>query len=103
MEDCTSTFWPNVSQLFYFPLLVYAFLHAKEHFVFFYIVITGARFFPFSGLYKTPWYAVVAGISVASATLSYKSLSPTFLAALFDICLVVWVVLLKRDAKVKSS
>lgn len=58
MEDCTSTFWPNVSQLFYFPLLVYAFLHAKEHFVFFYIVITGAHFFLLVGYIKhrgMPW------------------------------------------------
>jgi hypothetical protein len=95
--------WLNISQLFYFPLLVYAFLHTKEHFVFFYIVITGAHFFPFSWLYRTPWYAMVAGVSVLGATLGYRTLSPSMLAGLFGICLLVLVVLLSRDRKVKSS
>lgn len=54
--------WLNFSQLFYFPLLVFALVQMPEYFIMVFAIITGAHFLPYSWFYKTPWYAAFAGI-----------------------------------------
>jgi len=38
--------WLNLSQLFYFPFLVFILLQQPDYFVMTYVIITGAHFFP---------------------------------------------------------
>lgn len=54
--------WLNFAQLFYFPVLIFAYMRAPEHFLMTYGIITGAHFFPYAWLYLTPAYAVGAGL-----------------------------------------
>jgi hypothetical protein len=52
----------NFAQLFYFPVLLFVFMKYPQHMVLAYAVITGAHFFPYAWYYKTPAYAVMAGV-----------------------------------------
>lgn len=38
--------WLNFAQLFYFPILIFVLLRSPDDFIFVYVVITGAHFFP---------------------------------------------------------
>jgi hypothetical protein len=54
--------WLNFAQLFYFPILIFVLLRSPENFVFVYVVITGAHFFPYAWYYNTKVYAIMAGV-----------------------------------------
>jgi hypothetical protein len=54
--------WLNFAQLFYFPILVFVLIKSPEYFVFVYVVITGAHFFPYAWYYNTKVYAIMAGV-----------------------------------------
>lgn len=54
--------WLNFAQLFYFPILIFALLRSPQNFVFVYVVITGAHFFPYAWYYKAKVYAIMAGV-----------------------------------------
>jgi hypothetical protein len=54
--------WFNFAQLFYFPILVFVLLKSPEYFIFVYVVITGAHFFPYAWFYNAKIYAIMAGI-----------------------------------------
>lgn len=61
----------NFAQLFYFPFLVFILIKSPDYFIMTYAIITGAHFFPYSWFFKTPFYAVFAGIiSVGSLLLA---------------------------------
>ncbi|WP_207896012.1 DUF7010 family protein [Hymenobacter gummosus] len=68
--------WLNLAQLFYFPVLVYAYMRAPQQFVMVYGIITGAHFFPYAWLYRTPAYAVGAGL-IAVGCLVLALAAPT--------------------------
>lgn len=54
--------WLNFAQLFYFPILIFVLVRSPEQFVFVYVVITGAHFFPYAWFYNARIYAVMAGV-----------------------------------------
>lgn len=54
--------WLNIAQLFYFPFLFFFLGSSPDFFVMTYAIITGAHFFPYSWFYRTPWFAVAAGV-----------------------------------------
>lgn len=54
--------WLNFAQLFYFPILIFVLLRSPENFVFVYVVITGAHFFPYAWYYNAKIYAIMAGV-----------------------------------------
>ncbi len=61
--------WLNFAQLFYFPFLVFVLIKMPDYFAMTYVIITGAHFFPYAWFYKTPWYAIMAGITSIGALL----------------------------------
>lgn len=84
--------WLNIAQLFYFPILIIAFIKVPEHFISCFAIITGAHFFPYSWLYKTRAYAIAASvISVGSALILFAVKHHHFIAtALFmSVCLLI--------------
>ncbi len=54
--------WLNFAQLFYFPILIFVLLRSPDDFIFVYVVITGAHFFPYAWYYDTKVYAIMAGV-----------------------------------------
>ena len=69
-----------------------------------YAIITGAHFFPYSWFFKTPFYAVFAGIiSVGSLLLALNiPTENTYLIPLFtSVCLFILTLLLYFDYKRK--
>ncbi|MFM8741270.1 MAG: DUF7010 family protein [Cytophagales bacterium] len=54
--------WLNFAQLFYFPILIFVLLRSPEDFVFVYVVITGAHFFPYAWYYNAKVYSIMAGV-----------------------------------------
>jgi len=59
--------WLNISQLFYFPFLIFSLIKFPDNFVMIYVIITGAHFFPYSWFYKTNLYAIFAGLIAVGA------------------------------------
>ncbi len=57
----------NFAQLFYFPILIFMYMKYPQHMVLVYVVITGAHFFPYAWYYKTPAYAIMAGVTTVGA------------------------------------
>jgi hypothetical protein len=57
--------WLNLAQLFYFPILIFAYMRAPQQFLMVYGIITGAHFFPYAWLYLTRAYAGAAGVIAA--------------------------------------
>ncbi len=54
--------WLNFAQLFYFPLLMFIYGRYPQHFIMAYGIITGAHFFPYAWFYKSPAFALLAGL-----------------------------------------
>ncbi|WP_010519971.1 DUF7010 family protein [Croceivirga radicis] len=54
--------WLNLAQLFYFPFLILIITSIPDYFLFGYVVITGAHFFPYAWYYKESGFAVLGGI-----------------------------------------
>lgn len=83
----------NFAQLFYFPILIFMYMKYPQHMVLVYVVITGAHFFPYTWYYKTPAYAIMAGVTtVGSLVLSliFKEERDVFwIPAYMAVCLFV--------------
>jgi hypothetical protein len=98
--------WLNFAQLFYFPFLVFVLIKMPDYFIMVYAIITGGHFFPYSWYYKTPWYAIFAGLIVIGA-LFLGLLLPVDKMFLLPVCLslslVVLTILLWIDARKKAS
>jgi hypothetical protein len=98
--------WLNFAQLFYFPFLVFVLIKMPDYFIMVYAIITGGHFFPYSWYYKTPWFAILAGLIVVGAL--YLGLvlpvDKMFLLPLsMSLSLVVLTILLWIDARKKGS
>ncbi|OFX51538.1 MAG: hypothetical protein A2066_16990 [Bacteroidetes bacterium GWB2_41_8] len=97
--------WLNFAQLFYFPFLVFTLIKTPEYFVMVYAIITGAHFFPYAWFYKTPWYAIFAGI-ISIAAMAFGLILPPeemyFIPAFMSASLVILTVLLHFDSKSKT-
>nr|WP_321523433.1 hypothetical protein [uncultured Macellibacteroides sp.] len=59
--------WLNFAQLFYFPFLIFTLVKMPDYFIMTYAIITGAHLFPYAWLYKTKWYAILAGVIAVGA------------------------------------
>ena len=98
--------WLNFAQLFYFPFLVFILLKMPDYFIMVYAIITGGHFFPYSWYYKTPWFAIFAGLIVAGA-LYLGLILPVekmyLLPLSMSLSLMVLTVLLWIDAKKKAN
>lgn len=68
--------WLNFAQLFYFPVLIFMYMRAPQHFVMTYGIITGAHFFPFAWLYLTRAYAGAAGVVAGGCLLLELTVAP---------------------------
>jgi hypothetical protein len=98
--------WLNFAQLFYFPFLVFVLIKMPDYFIMVYAVITGGHFFPYSWYYKTPWFAILAGLIVVGALFLGLVLpvDKMFLLPLsMSLSLVVLTILLWIDARKKGS
>lgn len=98
--------WLNFAQLFYFPFLIFVLIKMPDYFVMVYVIITGGHFFPYSWFYKTPWYAIFAGLIVVGALVLGLILpaEKMFLLPLsLSLSLVVLTILLWIDARKKAS
>lgn len=98
--------WLNISQLLYFPFLVYALAKAPEYFVMMYVIITGAHLFPYAWFYKTNIYAIFAGIIAVGAVILGLLLKPelTFVIPLFmSFCAAILAILLYCNSKRKAK
>ncbi|MCE7053872.1 hypothetical protein LZF95_04215 [Algoriphagus sp. AGSA1] len=97
--------WFNFAQLFYFPLLFVFLKHMPEYFIMAYAIITGAHLFPFSWLYKNPYYGVFGGIiSLGSFIIAWSFFEKqTFLVPFFTsmmlFSLSVWLTIDVRKKK----
>jgi len=66
----------NITQLFYFPILILVIKFTPTYFLPVFMIITGAHFFPYAWFYKQPMYAIMAGvISVSAVVLSFTVLT----------------------------
>ncbi len=95
----------NFAQLFYFPFLFFILAKMPNYFVMFYVIITGAHFFPYAWFYKTNLFAVFAGIIVIGALVLGLKLAANkmYLVPVFmGISLLVLTLLLYRDSKRKQ-
>lgn len=54
--------WLNFAQLFYFPLLLFIYERYPQHFIMAYSIITGAHLFPYAWFYRSPPFAIMAGV-----------------------------------------
>ena len=61
--------WLNFAQLFYFPFLIFTLIKMPDYFAMVYVIITGAHFFPYSWFYRTPYFAIFAGLISIGALL----------------------------------
>lgn len=98
--------WLNFAQLLYFPFLVFILIKSPDYFVMGYAIITGAHFFPYAWFYKTPLYAVFAGVISIGAMLIGLMVAPEqmyLIPAAMSASLVVLTVLLYFDSRKKSS
>ncbi|MCC3160766.1 hypothetical protein LJ737_26250 [Hymenobacter sp. 15J16-1T3B] len=68
--------WLNFAQLFYFPVLIFMYMRAPQHFVMTYGIITGAHLFPFAWLYRTTAYAGAAGLIAAGCLVLELTAAP---------------------------
>lgn len=97
--------WLNFAQLFYFPFLIFTLVKFPTYFVMTYAIITGAHFFPYAWFYKTPLFAIAAGIISVGAMLGGFILESEmmFLIPLsVSIALILLSVLLYADSNGKS-
>lgn len=98
--------WLNFAQLFYFPILIFALSRFADYFVMVYVIITAAHFFPYSWLYKTPVYAIMAGFITVGAMLLGLRAAPEqlFLIPLFlSVSLLILAGLLYADYRKKLA
>ena len=89
----------NIAQLMYFPLLFWVFAKSPEHMVLFFIVITGAHFFPYGWFYHTKAYYIMAPvISIMSMAIGWTMdverlwilpLAMVFLLLILDVWLYI--------------
>lgn len=92
--------WLNIAQLFYFPFLIFALIKFPEYFVMFYVIITGAHFFPYAWFYNVKWYAIFAGLIAILGMVGGLILSADkmyFLPFGMSICLALLTYLLYMD------
>lgn len=68
--------WLNFAQLFYFPVLIFMYMRAPQHFVMTYGIITGAHFFPYAWLYLTRAYAGAAGVIAGGCLVLELTVAP---------------------------
>lgn len=97
--------WLNFAQLFYFPFLIFTLIKNPDNFVMVYAIITGAHFFPYAWFYKTPLYAVFAGIiTIGSLILGLVlPVEHTYnIPAFVSILLLLLTGLLSFDSRKKS-
>lgn len=97
--------WLNFTQLFYFPFLIFTLVKFPTYFVMTYAIITGAHFFPYAWFYKTPLFAIAAGIISVGALLGGFILESEmmFLIPLsVSMALILLSIFLFADSKRKS-
>ncbi|WP_026473935.1 DUF7010 family protein [Alkaliflexus imshenetskii] len=97
--------WLNFAQLFYFPFLIFTLVKFPTYFVMTYAIITGAHFFPYAWFYKTPLFAIAAGIISVGAMLGGFILESEmmFLIPLsVSTALILLSILLYVDSNAKS-
>jgi len=98
--------WLNISQLFYFPFLIFSLIKFPDNFVMIYVIITGAHFFPYSWFYKTNLYAIFAGIIAVGAMLLGLVSEPEdlyIIPVFISVLLFLLTVLLYFDFKKKLN
>lgn len=98
--------WLNFAQLFYFPFLIFVLFKMPDFFVMVYAIITGGHFFTYSWYYKTPWYAIFAGIIVVASLFLglFLTAEKMFMIPIFmSLSLVLLTVLLWLDAVKKGN
>lgn len=98
--------WINVSQLFYFPFLIFTLSKMPDYFAMVYVIITGAHFFLYSWLYKTNWYSIFAGIIAVGALffgLFLDTQKMYFIPLFMSISLLILTILLHFDSQTKAK
>lgn len=98
--------WLNVTQLFYFPFLIFILLKMPDYFVMTYAIITGAHFFPYCWLYKEVSYAVIGGVIAFGALfigLSIGNQTPYLIPLFTAASLIVLGLLLNRSYLLKKE
>jgi hypothetical protein len=98
--------WLNFAQLFYFPFLIFILIKQPDYIAMVYVIITGAHFFPYSWFYKTPYFAIFAGvISIGSLFLGLY-LPPNklfYIPACMSAALLLLTTLLYFDSKKRAT
>ncbi len=102
--------WLNFAQLFYFPLLMFIYGSYPQHFIMAYGIITGAHFFPYAWFYRSPPFAIMAGvISVGCLGLGLRLpatqlyLLPAFVAAALAVLAGLLVRSYRRNQRAYAS
>lgn len=102
--------WLNFAQLFYFPLLMFIYGRYPQYFIMAYGIITGAHFFPYAWFYRSPPFAIMAGvISVGCLELGLRLplsqlyLLPAFVAAALAVLAGLLVPSYRRNERAYTS
>ncbi len=94
--------WLNFAQLFYFPLLFVVLMKNHNDMVMALAIITGAHFFPYTWLYNTKAYAVIAGIiTIGAAYIGYQNypFGSHLIGAFVAVCLFILAFWIYADYK----
>lgn len=98
--------WLNLSQLLYFPFLIFILLKLPDYFVMSFAIITGGHLFPFAWLYKTKSYAIFSVIMVLGALvlgLSLPAVKLFYIPIFTSVCLGLLTIFLYLDTFKKTE